>query len=370
MKDANKAPRLMSLDVLRGFDMFFIMGGEALFFCLATLFPGTVLEWWGGQMHHAAWDGFTFYDLVFPLFLFLAGVSFPFSLAKQRALGKSNLSISKKVVYRGLMLVFLGMVYNGLLRFDFAELRYASVLGRIGLAWMFASLIYLWFGRKVAAVFSVVLLLGYWALLALVPVPGADALSPLSMEGSLVAYVDRLLLPGSLHDGVHDPEGLLSTLPAVVTALLGVFTGEFVRAKVVVSGYKKVFCLFVAAFLLLLIGWLWGGVFPINKNLWSSSFVCFAGGWSLALFALFYLVVDVLQWRRWAFFFRVIGLNSITIYLAQQFVDFHKLNSSVFGGVVNVAPVLLQGVAYWVCYIALCWGLLFFLYRKKIFLKV
>lgn len=369
MSEKNKH-RLLSLDTLRGFDMFFIMGGEALFFCLAALFPSTFLASWGEQMHHAAWDGFTFYDLIFPLFLFLAGVSFPFSLAKQRAAGKSNAAISKKIVRRGVMLVFLGMVYNGFLQFDFAGLRYASVLGRIGSAWMFAAMLYVWCGRRVTAVLSLVLLLGYWALLALVPVPGAEGLSPFSMEGSLVGFVDRLLLPGTLHDGVHDPEGLLSTLPAVVTALMGMFTGAFVRSKVVANGYKKVFCMFFAAAVLLLVGWFWGFFFPINKNLWSSSFVCFAGGWSLGLFALFYFVVDVLRLRGWTLFFRVIGLNSITIYLAQQFVDFHKLNTSLLGGVINAVPSSLHGVAYWACYVAVCWGVLYFLYRKKIFLKV
>ena len=369
MDSVKKDNRLFSLDTLRGFDMFFIMGGDALFLTICSLFPGTLLGGWGKQMYHVAWDGFTFYDLIFPLFLFLAGVSFPFSLAKQRTMGKSNIAISKKIVWRGLMLILLGVVYNGLLQFDFVELRYASVLGRIGSAWMFAALLYLWLGRKVVALLSVALLLGYWALLACVPVPGAEGLSPFSIDGSLVSYVDRLLLPGHLHDGVHDPEGLLSTLPAVVTALLGMFTGEFVRLRSL-GGYKKVACLFAAALVLLLIGWLWSSVFPINKNLWSSSFVCFAGGWSLVLFALFYLVVDVLQWRGWTLFFRVIGLNSITIYLAQQFVDFHKLNTSLFGGVINLVPSSLHSVAYWVCYVAVCWCLLYFLYRKKIFLKV
>lgn len=362
--------RLMSLDTLRGFDMFFIMGGDALFIAFCSLFPGTLVGSWGAQMHHVAWNGFTFYDLIFPLFLFLAGVSFPFSLAKQRSLGKSNCVISRKILYRGAMLVLLGMVYNGLLSFDFETMRYPSVLGRIGSAWMFAALLYVWVGRKWSALLSAVLLLGYWALLACVPVPGSEGLSPFSMGGSLVGYIDRLLLPGTLHDGVHDPEGLLSTLPAVVTALLGIFTGEFVMSKKVQSGYRKVLYLFAAAALLLLAGWLWDMLFPINKNLWTSSFVCFAGGWSVALFALLYLVVDVLQWRGWTLFFRVIGMNSITIYLLQRFVDFHQPTNALLGGVINAFPASLHPLAYWLCYVGVCWVLLYFLYRKKIFLKV
>lgn len=367
MKEKNG--RLLSLDVLRGFDMSFIMGGEVVLICLASLFPG--LEFLGEQMGHSRWEGFTFYDLIFPLFLFLAGISFPFSMAKQLSLGKSKESISLKVLKRGMLLVLLGGVYNGLLQFDFETLRYASVLGRIGLAWMFASLLYIWLKRKWLVLLSAVILLGYWVLLAFVVAPDApDGASSLSMEGCIVGYVDRCLLPGTLHDGIHDPEGLLSTLPAIVTALLGIFTGEFVRSKSVVNEYKKVVVMFAAAMVLLVAGYLWNMVFPINKNLWSSSFVCCAGGWSLLLFALFYLVVDVIGWSKWAFPWRVIGMNSITIYLAQQFLDFSKPVNTLFGGILKLLPEDYYALGWWCCYMFVCWCLLYFLYRNKVFLKV
>lgn len=368
MKESNK--RLMSLDALRGFDMFFIMGGEALVLSVAAMFPGAVADTMAEQMGHKAWHGLAFYDIIFPLFLFLAGLSLPFSMAKQSSMGYSRWKMTRKFLRRGFMLVFLGVLYNGLLQFDFDNLRYASVLGRIGLAWMLASLSYLWLGKRWSAVLAVVILLGYWALLSLVPAPDAPAgASPFSMEGCLVGYVDRLLLPGVLHSGIHDPEGILSTLPAIVTALLGIFTGDYVRSSKC-SGYRKVAVMFAAAIGLLAVGYLWDILFPLNKNLWTSSFVCCAAGWSLALFALFYLVVDVLEWRRWSLFFRVIGVNSITIYLAQQFFDFYRPVNSFFGGLLSLLPGEFYAIGYWACYIIVCWLLLYFLYRQKIFLKV
>ncbi|MBQ5887881.1 MAG: DUF5009 domain-containing protein [Bacteroidaceae bacterium] len=367
MKEKNG--RLLSLDVLRGFDMSFIMGGEVVLICLASLFPS--LKFLGEHMGHSSWDGFTFYDLIFPLFLFLAGISFPFSMAKQLSAGKSKGSVSLKVLKRGLMLVLLGIVYNGLLQFDFDTLRYASVLGRIGLAWMFASLLYIWLKRKWLVLLSAVILLGYWALLGLAVAPDApDGASSFSMEGSIVGYLDRCLLPGTLHNEIHDPEGILSTLPAIVTALLGIFTGEFVRSKRISNGYNKVAAMLGVAIVLLAVGYLWDMVFPINKNLWSSSFVCCAAGWSLMLFALFYLVIDVIGWRKWAFPFRIIGMNSITIYLAQEFLDFSKPVDTLFGGALKSLPEDYNALGWWCCYMLVCWCFLYFLYRKKVFLKV
>ena len=367
MKEKNR--RLLSLDALRGFDMFFIMGGGALLLSVSSFFPENVSAFIAEQMGHKEWHGFAFYDLIFPLFLFLAGLSLPFSLSKQLSLGKSRLNISLKIVRRAVLLVFLGVLYNGLLNFDFENLRYASVLGRIGLAWAIAALIYLWAGKRVSVVVSVVVLLGYWALLALVKAPDAlPEVAVYSMEGSIVGYIDRLYLPGVLHLGVHDPEGLLSTLPAVVTAMAGIFTGDFVRQKRV-KEYSKVGIMLLTSLILLVLGYLWGLAFPINKNLWTSSFVVFATGWSLLLFALFYLVIDVVGLKRWSFFFRVIGMNSITIYVLQQFFDFHKPVQRLFGGFLSLFPEQYYPSLYWCCYVLICWLLLYFLYRKSVFLK-
>ena len=363
--------RLLSLDALRGFDMFFIMGGAALFTSLAVLFPNSFFQVIAYQMHHAEWSGLTHHDTIFPLFLFIAGISFPFSLQKQREHGKTDAEIYKKIVYRGLKLVLLGIIYNGLLNFDFEHQRYASVLGRIGLAWMFGALIFT-NTRVVTRVWiTVAILVGYWLLLTFVPAPDGNGAGVFTMEGSLVGYVDRLLLPGRLHLGIHDPEGILSLVPAVATALLGMFVGEFVKLENGrLTDKKKVGLLFVAGAVLLVVGLFWSMFFPINKNLWTSSFVCVVGAYSVWMFALFFYVVDVLEYRKWTFFFMVIGVNSITIYMAQEFIDFAFTSNVLFGGLKMLMPETARPLVETVSYIAACWASLYFLYRQRIFLKV
>jgi predicted acyltransferase len=188
---SKKTERLVSLDALRGFDMFWIAGGAMMIHALNTQYDSSLLNWLYVQTEHAPWHGFRFFDLIFPLFLFIAGVSFPFSLEKRRRTGHSEKSIYRHVIQRGLVLVLLGIIYNGLLQLDFENIRIASVLGRIGLAWMFAALITMNAGIRWQAVFCVFILLSYWAILMLVPVPGYGP-GDLSMEGSVVGYVDRL----------------------------------------------------------------------------------------------------------------------------------------------------------------------------------
>ena len=364
--------RLQSLDALRGFDMLFIMGGGTLLVALATLFPIPFFEAIAEQTHHVDWNGCHMEDMIFPTFLFIAGISFPFSLEKQRMSGKDEGAILRKIIRRGLTLVLLGVVYNGLLNFDFSTQRYASVLGRIGLAWMCAALLFVYVKTKSRAWIAAAILVGYWLLLRFVPAPDAAAgVDSLSMEGCLVGYVDRLLLPGRLHLTIHDPEGLLSMLPAVVTAMLGMFTGEFIKLrKEGLTETRKVLYLLAAGLGLIAIGLIWNLFFPINKQIWSSSFVCFVGGVSTLLFALFYYVIDVKNHRGWTLFFRVIGMNSITIYLAQRFIRFSYTNEALFGGLAKLMPESAQPLVLAIGYIAVCWAFLYFLYRQKIFLKV
>ena len=371
MEKKQQTQRLQSLDALLGFDMFFIMGGGTLFVALATLFPNVFFQTIAKQMEHVPWNGFAFEDMIFPLFLFIAGISFPFSLAKQREKGMTDAAIYKKIVRRGLTLVLLGIVYNGLLQLDFEHQRYASVLGRIGLAWMFAALIFVNTGAKTRIGIIAAILVGYWLLLALVPAPDGGGAGVFTKEGSLVGYVDRMLLPGRLHLGIHDPEGLLSAVPAIATALLGISTGEFIKSgRYGFSDTRKVLYILSAGIILLVVGKAWDIVFPINKNLWTSSFVCFVGGLSAILFALFYYVVDVKNYRKWTLFFRVIGMNSITIYLAQRFINFRYTADSLFGGLTSLVPENAQPLISSLAYIAVCWGFLYVLYRQRIFLKV
>jgi predicted acyltransferase len=363
--------RLYSLDALRGFDMFWIMGGEGIFIGLASLTGWPVFKWCAGQLEHVPWNGFHFYDMIFPLFLFIAGISFPFSLAKRTASGESRRSVYLHVISRGLILVLLGILYNNAVRFDFANLRYGSVLGRIGLAWMFAALIFMNTKLSFRIVWFWALLIGYWLLLLLFPAHDLGSTDIFSREGNLTSYIDRLLMPGKLYLGNHDPEGILSTIPAIGTALLGMLTGVFLMSEYFKNKpLRRVLLMVSVAIGLMIIGQLWNIVFPINKNLWTSSFVCFVGGLSLLLFTLFYLIIDVWNFRKWAFFFVVIGVNPITIYLAERIINFGSASRFFFGGLIKLFPgswaPFLNGMAL----TAIAWIFLYILYRKKIFLKV
>ena len=377
MTSQTTSKRLLSLDALRGFDMFFIMGGSILITAICGLFPEGKDSWLALQMAHAKWDGFYHHDTIFPLFLFIAGISFPFSYAKSQSLGLSRGEQYGKILRRVLILILLGWVYNGLFEWNFAKMRYLSVLGRIGLAWGIAALIRMNTGPVARAFICVFLLVGYWLLIRFVPAPDMPDAGVYSMKGNIVGWVDRQIVPGRLHNRVFDPEGLLSTLPAVVTALLGMFTGDFIRmdeqkrlcGKPLTGGFKTIWMLLAAA-LMLGLGLLWSLDFPINKALWSSSFVLVAGAYSLSLFALFYWIIDVKGWRKWAHCFEIIGLNSITIYLFRQFVSVKYTNEFFLKGLSEQLSPEWGAVLLAAGYLALCWLFLTFLYRQKLFLKV
>lgn len=364
--DPNK--RLASLDTLRGFDMMFIMGVASLIIAICSLFPGGSDCWLATQMTHVSWDGLRHHDTIFPLFLFIAGISFPFSYAKQQANGASRGSIYGKIITRAVVLVFFGLLCNGLLKFKFDTLRFYSVLGRIGLAWMFAALLFINFKTRTRAAIAAVILVGYW-LLCMIEAPDAPGAGSLTKDGCLVGYIDRCLFPGHLYNGNFDPEGLLSLLPAIVTAMLGMFTGEFVR-KEGESGNRKTLLMFAAAAVMLVIGLIWSRWFPINKKLWSSTFVLVVGAYSLASFALFYWIIDVKGWSGWTMPFRVIGMNSITIFMAPRIIDFGHARDFFLKGVIELCPDPVGKVVSLAGYVLVSWLFLYFLYRQKIFLKV
>ena len=366
-----QSKRLYSLDALRGFDMFWIMGGESIFIGLASLTGWPVFKWCAEQLEHVPWHGFHFYDMIFPLFLFIAGISFPFSMAKRAATNESRRLIYRHVIFRGLILVFLGIIYNNGVRFDFAEMRYGSVLGRIGLAWMFAALIFMNTKLSYRIIWFWAILIGYWILLLLFPAHDLGSADKFSQEGNLASYIDRLLMPGKLYRGNHDPEGIFSMIPAISTALLGMFTGEFIMSKYFRDNQlKKVGVLVLAAALLMILGQVWNLFFPINKNIWSSSFVCFVGGLSMLFFAIFYLIIDVWNFRKWAFFFVVIGLNPITIYLAQKIINFRSASRFFFNGAISLFPEAWAPFLNGIAIVTVGWIFLYILYKKKIFLKV
>ncbi|KFF02645.1 acyltransferase family protein [Flavobacterium reichenbachii] len=373
--------RLVSLDALRGFVMFWIMSGEHIVHALAKAAPFPIFIWMSSQLHHAEWNGITFYDMIFPVFLFVAGVSMPYSFEKklQAANVKTPRELpaaEKQKIYlsmlrRTCILIVLGFVVNGLLRFDGLEnTRLASVLGRIGLAWFFAGIIYLNFDLKKQLIWFAGILIGYYAAMKWIPVPNFGA-GVLTKEGSLEGYIDRMFLPGRLHSKVYDPEGLLSTIPAVSTALLGVFLGTFLRAKDYFSTNVKLLLMTFTAIILILTGMLWDFDFPINKHLWTSSFVCFVGGFSILFFIFFYVIIDLFGFHKWVFPLILIGSNSILIYIAAEgLVDFKHTADYVFGGLIQYTPIVWQPffAALSVTFIQLL--LLYFLYKKRWFLKI
>lgn len=370
---APKSERLLSLDALRGFDLFWIVGGHAI---LLALYKLTQWGWLGAidaQLKHVEWNGFQAYDLIFPLFLFMAGVSTPYSLTRRLTEG-ARAEVCRKIIQRGLILVLLGIVYNNGLQWKGLEnMRFGSVLARIGLAGMFAQLIFafsfetpkrLWF-------WLVGILLAYWAILSFGHAPGF-APGDLTMEGNFASYVDRLLLPGKLHKGIHDPEGLLAVLPAIGNALLGILAGLWLRRSAEeASGDRKAAGLALAGLALLAVGGLWSLIFPLNKNLWTSSFVLWTCGWGSLLLALFYWTIDVRGWARGlGAFFAVIGMNSVLIYLSGKFINYDYTARALFGGLASATPPAVGALILAVAVFTVEWVLFWFLKRQKVFLRV
>ncbi|HEX5149852.1 MAG TPA: DUF5009 domain-containing protein [Parafilimonas sp.] len=361
--------RLYSLDALRGFDMFWIMGAEEIFH---KLYEATGSPFWGAislQFTHPDWNGFHFYDLIFPLFLFLAGVATPYSVGRELEKGKTKQQMLWRVVKRGLILVLLGIIANdGLVITPISEIRFASVLGRIGLAYMFANIIYLYASRRSQVIWFCVLLTGYWLAMKIGHAPGYPP-GDLTMQGNLASWIDREILPGKLYLGIHDPEGLFSTIPAIGTGLLGIFTGVFLKTSTM-GGEKKCLRMAIAGAVFILLAQLWNLNFPINKNLWTSSFVLQVGGISLLLLSLFYYVIDVKGYQRWAFFFRVIGMNSILIYMSGHFINWEYTNDSFFGWLGTLIGNPYNAVVLAATYVFIKWLFLYFMYKKKVFLRV
>lgn len=372
------AGRLQSLDALRGFAMFWIIGGGALFQALAKATGTQPFIWLGGQMEHPLWDGFRWWDAIFPTFLFAAGAAIPFSALRRVAAGRTTRAHELLIgARRAVILILLGLMIGGILYGKWGEhmrnVRFPSVLGRIGIAWFFALAVSLFFGRRGRFVWFVGLLVGYWAAMKLIPVPGHGA-GDLSQGNNLCDYLDQLLLPGRLYRVNHDPEGLFSTIPAISTALLGVMAGDFVRNSAK-SQAAKSYLLFAAGVVAIGIALAWDVVFPINKNLWSSSFVLMAGGLSLVIFSLFNWVMEARGWAAAGFFFTVIGMNAIAIYVATEgLIDFahtsHYLSSGAINAAVGASAQAWRSVLNNAALIAVEWFCLLFLWWKRIFIRV
>ncbi|PWF65398.1 DUF5009 domain-containing protein [Shewanella sp. BC20] len=374
-KKSQSKPRLMSLDALRGFDMFWILGGEALFGALLILTGWAGWQWGDTQMHHSEWNGFRFYDLIFPLFIFLSGVALGLSPKRLDKLPMhERMPVYRHGIKRLFLLLLLGILYNhgwGMgAPADPEKVRYASVLGRIAFAWFFAALLVWHTSLRTQVLVALGILVAYGAVQLWLPFPGGQA-GVLSPTESINAYVDSLLLPGVSYQGrTPDPEGVLSTLPAVVNALAGVFVGHFIVKSHPKGEWAKVGLLSVAGGVCLTLGWLLDGVIPVNKELWTSSFVLVTSGWSMLLLALFYALVDVLKWQKLTFIFVVIGTNAIIIYLASSLVDWKYIAQSVFGGVIGALPENAQPLAAVIGLLTVQWLVLYWMYRRNIFVRI
>lgn len=361
--------RLLSLDAFRGL---------AIAGMILVNNPGSWAHVYP-PLRHAEWHGWTPTDLIFPFFLYIVGVAIPFSFGKRLAAGDSRRELLRHVVRRSLILFGLGLFMAAFPRFELTNLRIMGVLQRIGVVYLVAASLYLFLGRRGRGMVLLALLLGYWALLTLVPVPGYGP-GDLSPEGNLGAFLDRLILGDHLWREMWDPEGLLSPLPAVGTTLLGIFTGEWLRSPASLD--RKWKGMVGAGVLLLALGLLWGQVFPINKGLWTSSYVLFTAGMGAVSLGIVFWAMEVREWTAWARPLVIYGMNAIAVFVLSGLL-------ARLMGIIRVgrADVSLKGWIYenlfvsWLgemngslgfalTYILFWLALMWILYRRRIFIKI
>ena len=360
--------RIVSVDVFRGFDMLWLVGGAGVALGIGRILGSPYNEGILRQFEHAKWEGFYFYDLIFPLFVFLAGMSIVFSMSKtvrERGRGPALMRLARRCT----IMFLLGILYSGGLMNPWPEVRLMGVLQRIALSCLFAGILFCFFDWRGLAVILVSILVGYWALLSFVPLPGQYVISWAEGE-NWACWLDARFLPGHKHYVTYDPEGILSTLPSVGTCLLGVLAG-FAMTSTKISPFKKAAAFFLAGVVLTVLGYAWGYQCPVIKKIWTPTFVCVAGGYSLMLLGVFYCIVDVLEVRWWIAPFVWIGVNPLTIYLARNLVEFNKISERFVGG--SIAAWAGEDGAYFLkmC-VSLCLSLLFvwFLNRRRIYLRL
>jgi len=366
-------PRLMSLDALRGFDMFWILGGDSIGHALDEMAGSRsgLLHTLALQLDHVEWEGLRFYDLIFPLFIFIVGVSLVYSLTRIVETEGRKAAVLR-IVRRAILLWCIGILYYGGWSKGIDRLRLLGVLQRIALCYLVAGLLFVAVKPRGLLIALLALLGGYWAMLTFIPAPGLDHVS-FAEGNNLTNWIDLHYLPFRKWDKTHDPEGLLSTLPAIGTCLLGVFAGLLLRdAKCTPT--RKTLVLLAAGIAGIVLGSLWGLQFPVIKKLWTSSYVLVAAGWSAILLAAFYWVIDVKGRSRWAQPLVWIGLNPITIYLLGNVIDFDALAARVLGGPVQgfadgIVPHL-GGVLISIGGVSLAVFVCWFLHRQKLYLRL
>ncbi len=373
--------RLVSLDALRGFTMFWILGGAAFENAFHALPPNRFTSWVNDQLSHCSWEGCHFEDIIFPMFVFVVGVSLVLTLpAKVERDGRSK--TFWRVARRAAVLFLLGVFYNGGGMRGVEGVRWMGVLQRIAIAYFFASYLFLWMKPRNLIFVIVGILLGYWALLAWVPVPGFGA-GDYAEGHNLTNYLDHMYLPGRMYDKTHDPEGLLSSFPAVATCLFGVLAGVWLVREG--RAGRKALQFVGMGLLLIKLGLFWGGnytdsygaigYFPIIKKIWTSSYVVLVAGWSALFLGVFYLVIDVWKLRHWAVPFVWIGMNPITLYLFESIASSRNIALRIVGGTIYdvfnflvmpgtgdlLVAIVASTISVW-----LAW----FLHNRRIFLRV
>lgn len=369
-----KSKRLLSLDVFRGMTI----AGMIL-----VNNPGTWSDIYP-PLKHAEWHGCTFTDLIFPFFLFIVGVAINLSLSKRKERGDDQLKLMIQIFRRGATLFLLGLIMAGFPHYNLSEIRIPGVLQRIGVVYIIASFIFLKSSTKTQVYITAVLLLGYWALMALVPVPGVGYAN-FEKGTNLSAWLDSIILKGHMWKVTNtwDPEGVLSTIPAIATSLLGVLTGKWLS-----SGKDKTLItvwLLISGLILTALGYFWSAFFPLNKNIWTSSYVLYTGGLALCFLGFCYWFIDVLGYKKWAKPFEVYGMNAITVFFLSGMVG--RIMGLITVSGTNGEAIPLQrymfenlflswlqpinaSLAWAVTYIIIWLGLMWILYAKKIFIKV
>lgn len=388
--------RLLSLDAFRGFDMFWIVGGEELIHGLYKAWPNGFTHLLHEEMDHKDWQGLNFYDMIFPWFVFMVGVSLVFSLTRlvERA---GRAAALRRILFRSVVLYVLGVLLYGGISKGLGDVRWLGVLQRIALCYLASGLLFCLCRPRVLAGVCAALLISYWALVSFVPIRDVNlSKAALAQQGlaprdeaaralffsatnrvrgsfedgkTLPQHIDYQYLPGYKWDGAYDPEGLLSTLPAVATCLLGVFAGLFIRNNPRPDQYKAV-ALMIAGALFIGAGFLWGMQFPIIKKIWTSSYVLVVCGYGAVVLGLFYQIVEVWGWRTWCRPFVWVGTNAITIYLAYHIVDFRKLALMLAGGPVQEAAGAWGALLQAVVLVGLVLVFVRFLHTRKLFLRI
>lgn len=362
----NQSKRILSLDALRGFTI----AGMIL-----VNVPGS----WDHiyrPFKHAAFNGLTLADLVFPFFLYIVGASIVLALGKRFEQGVSKWEMVKKVLFRTVVIFALGVFLNWMSSGFTFPLRIAGVLQRIAICYLFASLLFIFTSKIAMLMIALILLLGYWILTIFIPIPGLGK-TIFTPEMNWTAWVDGQLLPGSMYFGTWDPEGILSTLTAIVTTITGMVTTYFISK--IQDKKQKVIILLIGGVGLTVAGILLSSSFPINKNVWSSSYVLVTSGLVTLLWSFLIYIIDIKNFTKWTRPGIIFGANAITAYVLHYLIayplGYFKIgNASIQGHFMNslsvILPAELASLLWAILYVFICFLPIWWMYRKKIFIKI